>query len=88
MGHVLPFIFGVPWWGWMLVALWCFPAVYAAISLFRARPMLALDENGEPYRQAPLLTRLIFLPVAFAILVVVWPWAYWSDYRRSRSQDC
>ncbi len=40
----------MPWWGWLLVALWCFPAVYIAFAFLLMKPIGGLDETGEPYK--------------------------------------
>ena len=73
-----------PWWGWMLVVLWCFPGVYAAFTLLLRKPVGGLDDGGEPCKQVPLRRKLIAFPVVLVLLVVVWPWVFWSEYRSGR----
>lgn len=74
----------LPWWGWLLIALWCFPGVYAAFALLLQKPIGGLDENGEPFKPVPLPRKLIVFPLVLVLLVVVWPWVFWSEYRNSR----
>ena len=74
----------LPWWGWLLIALWCFPGVYAASALLLQKPIGGLDENGEPFQPIPLLSKLIVFPLVLVLLVIVWPSVLWSEYRTSR----
>ena len=74
----------LPWWGWVLVALWCAPVVYCTLALMLQKPLPGLDENGKPY-DSPSLTRRIFaFPLVFVVLVIVWPYVKWSEWRNSR----
>jgi hypothetical protein len=48
------------------------------------KPLPGLDENGKPY-DSPSLTRRIFaFPLVFVVLVIVWPYVKWSEWRNSR----
>jgi hypothetical protein len=75
----------LPWWAWLLVALWCLPAVYAAFALLLQKPIGGLDENGEPPKAPPLSRKLIAFPLALALLLILWPWVFWSEYRQGRA---
>ena len=71
------------WWGWLLVAVWCLPGVYAAFAVLLQKPISGLDENDEPYKPIPLLRKLVFFPVVLVLLVIVWPWVFWSEGKHS-----
>ena len=75
----------LPWWGWLLVALWCSPGVYAAFALLLQKPGGGLDEHGKPYRPPPFSRKLVAFPLALIVLVIVWPGILWSEFRHSRS---
>jgi hypothetical protein len=75
----------LPWWGWLLVALWCFPGVYAAFAFLLMKPIGGLEENGEPYKPTPFFRKIIAFPLALVLLVILWPWVFWSEYRHSPS---
>jgi hypothetical protein len=66
----------LPWWGWLLIGLWCLPGVYATFGLLLQKPMGGLDENGKPFDAVPLPRRLIVFPLVLVLLVVVWPQEY------------
>lgn len=71
----------LPWWGRLLIALWCSPGVYAAFALLVQKPIGGLDENGEPYKPIPLLRKLLLFPLMLVLLVILWPWFLWSESR-------
>jgi hypothetical protein len=73
------------WWGWLLLVLWCFPAVSGALALLLQKPILGLDENGEPYKPVPFLRTLLGFPFALLLLLFIRPRVFWSEYRDSRS---
>ena len=74
----------MPWWGWMLVALWCSPGVYASFALLLQKPIDGLNDDAEPYKPVPLRRKLIAFSLVLVLLVVVWPWVFWSEYRSRR----
>jgi hypothetical protein len=74
----------MPWWGWVLVAVWCFPAVHGTFVLLFHEPFRCLTEEGEPVKPVPLSRKLLGFPVVLGLLVIIWPWVYWSEYRHSR----
>jgi hypothetical protein len=77
----------LPWWGWGLIALWCLPALYAAVALLLQKPIGGLDDNGERYKPVPLYRKLIAFPLVLVLLIGLWPWLFWSEYRHSRSES-
>lgn len=74
----------LPWWGWLLMAFWCLPGVYATFALLFQKPIGGLDDNGEPYESPPIIRRVITFPVVLVLLVILWPWSFWSEFRNSR----
>ena len=68
----------------MLIALWCFPGVYAAFALLLQKPIGGLDQNEEPYKTVSPWRKLIAFPLVLVLLVIHWPWVFWSEYRNSR----
>jgi hypothetical protein len=71
----------LPWWVWLLAALYCLPGVYGTFALMLQKPLPGLDENGEPYKSPPMIRRLIALPMVLVLLAIIWPYVMWSEYR-------
>jgi hypothetical protein len=66
------------------MALWCLPAVYATFALLLQKPIPGLDERGEPFKSPPLIKKVIAFPLVLVVLVVLWPWVIWTEWRESR----
>ncbi len=62
----------LPWWAWLLIILWCLPAVYIAFCFLLMKPIGGLDDNGKLYKRTPFLRKLIAFPVGLVLLVVLW----------------
>ena len=74
---------GVPWWVWLLVALYCAPGVYCFIALLTMKPIGGLPEEGEePPRPHSRRAKALMLPVAFVVVLLLWPTALWAELRR------
>jgi hypothetical protein len=89
LGHlILLFGYGgfrvyVPWWVWLLVALYCAPGVYCFVTLLTMKPIGRMREEDElppPPRRRWL--KMLMLPVAFVVVLVLWPTTLWADLRR------
>ena len=74
----------LPWWCLLFVALWYLPGVFATFALLLQKSIGGLDENGEPYWPVPVLRKVIALPLILVLLVILWPWVLWSEFRHSR----
>ena len=73
----------LPWWGWLLITLWCLPGVYATFVLLFGKQIGGREENGEPFKPVPLVRKLIVLPLVLVLLLILWPWEFWSEFRDS-----
>jgi hypothetical protein len=74
----------LPWWGWVLVALWCLPGIYFAFALLLQKPIGGLDENGEVPKPIPVFKKVVMFPLVLAILLVLWPHVLWVESRHTR----
>lgn len=69
---------GIPWWAWVLLALWMAPGAAVALRAFRRSltPIAigTLPEEGEPPYQRPRWERpllLLILPIPLAFFLVM-----------------
>jgi hypothetical protein len=58
--------------------------VYAAFAFLSMKPIGRLDENGESYKPTPFFRKIVAFPLALVLLLILWPWVFWSEYRHSR----
>jgi hypothetical protein len=76
---------GVPWWAWLLVALYCAPGAYclAVILTEGLEIKLSLPEDGEELpRPAQWWFKALLLAVGAILLLVGWPAILWRELRR------
>jgi hypothetical protein len=74
----------LPWWCWLLMALWCLPGVCATFALLLQKPIPGLDENGKPFKSPPLIKKVIAFPLVLVLLAVLWPCVIWTEWRSGR----
>jgi hypothetical protein len=71
----------LPWWVWVLLALWCAPGLYGTVALLLMKPIGGLTEEGERPRRPSLLRKLLLAPLVLVVLVGTWPLVLWSEFR-------
>jgi len=70
----------LPWWVWLLLALYAGMGLYCFIALLTLRPIGGLPEEGEqPPKPLPLWLEVIRWPVAFLVVLVLWPTLLWPE---------
>ena len=73
---------GVAWWVWLLVFLYCAPGVYCFVALL-TNPISGLPEKGEEsLRPRSRRFKPLMWPVAFVVVLVLWPTALLAELRR------
>src|SRR5207237_3551229 len=61
---------GLPWWAWLLIAVYLAPGVYVAIALARMKPLPSLPEEGR--RPWARWLRLGAFPVGVVAVLLLW----------------
>ncbi len=74
----------VPWWVWLLAALYAAPGLYCVVALLTMKPIKSLPEDGEPpHRLLPWWLRVALSPLIFVAVLMLWPLTLWSENDKS-----
>jgi hypothetical protein len=71
----------LPWWILLLSILWCIPGLYIFVVLWRMKPIKALREDGTPYPERSLRTKILLSPILLLVMLFVWPVFVWEEFR-------
>jgi hypothetical protein len=72
----------MPWWAWLLIALYCAPGVWTFVALLTMKPIYLLPEDGDPpFKPRPWWFRALMWPLVLVLVLVLWPVELWAELR-------